>query len=176
VEFKPFEPPPTDYHGLNTGIGDGGVTAKGFVEGVNKFFEHLFGAVKGEIAPFAEDAQQWITNRFTSLGQHEALEKRVQDLEAFVQSVIHPPAKTEPPAPPAPPQPDHPPETVVADPAKDAIVAATTAATPPAQTTVGLTGVSGQGAAGTEPSALVQPPGSLASALGGTAPSGAAKS
>lgn len=47
MDFQPFQPPPSDHHALNAGLGtEGGVSAKGLVDGVNSYFKHIFETLK----------------------------------------------------------------------------------------------------------------------------------
>ena len=48
MEFVPFQAPQSEHHMLNTGLStEGGVTAKGLVDGLNTYLGHLFAKVEG---------------------------------------------------------------------------------------------------------------------------------
>ena len=50
MEFVPFQAPQSDHHTLNTGLStEGGVTAKGLVDGLNVYLGQLFAAVNGSV-------------------------------------------------------------------------------------------------------------------------------
>lgn len=63
MDFKKFDPPPTESHALNTGLSaERGVTAKSFVEGVNAHFEHVLARLDSleasvKLLSFVLDAQ-----------------------------------------------------------------------------------------------------------------------
>lgn len=82
MDFKPFNPPRTDHHGLATGQStEGGVTAKGFVEGVNDYFEHLFGMIGGKKSDDAD--------RIAELEEALAtVQKRNDELDAHVKGLL----------------------------------------------------------------------------------------
>jgi len=47
MDFVPFQPPQSEHHMLNTGLStEGGVTAKGLVDGLNSYIGHLFDRIK----------------------------------------------------------------------------------------------------------------------------------
>lgn len=47
MEFVPFQAPQSEHHMLNTGLStEGGVTAKGLVDGLNSYIGHLFDRIK----------------------------------------------------------------------------------------------------------------------------------
>jgi len=49
MEFVPFQAPQSEHHMLNTGLStEGGVTAKGLVDGLNTYLGHLFAKVEGD--------------------------------------------------------------------------------------------------------------------------------
>lgn len=82
MDFKPFDPPPTDHHPLATGhTTEGGVSAKGFVEGVNEAFQHLFGIIGGKKS---DDSDR--------IGELEeavaALQKRNDELDASMKALL----------------------------------------------------------------------------------------
>lgn len=82
MDFKPFDPPPTDHHPLATGhTTEGGVSAKGFVEGVNEAFQHLFGTIGGKKSDDAD--------RIAELEEAvAALQKRDDDREGNVKALL----------------------------------------------------------------------------------------
>lgn len=82
MDFKPFSPPPSDHHNLSTGLStEGGVTAKGFVEGVNEAFQHLFGIIGGKKSDDAD--------RITELEEAvTAIQKRNGELEEHMTALL----------------------------------------------------------------------------------------
>jgi len=128
MDFKPFDAPPSDYHSLNSGLStEGGVTAKGLIEGLNAYLAHLFAAVEGKAAPMIKAAKQDIksvepdlvalfaahSDRISAI-EHGLAEMK-QMLDAFFDAAqsMHqasltpatPPAESSDPVPPHPDQP-----------------------------------------------------------------------
>jgi hypothetical protein len=87
VDFKPFQAPDNDYASLNAGLStEGGVTAKGLVEGVNAYFSHLFKVVGGRMGDVIDAIDGEARERIV------ALEEAVAALQMKLDAMSTPPA------------------------------------------------------------------------------------
>jgi septal ring factor EnvC (AmiA/AmiB activator) len=94
MDFKPFEPPPTDHHQLAMGhSSEHGVTAKALVEGVNIYFRHLFSLADGKKADDADRIAELEEGLATAQRRNDELDAHVKGLltsyDTLAQQISH---------------------------------------------------------------------------------------
>lgn len=96
MDFKPFDPPPSDHHQFNTGLSSElGTTPKQLIEGMNAYLKHVFEVLKGETNHVIEHADDTARDRIEDLAEHvTALEMKLEQLLSAFKAVVKQPQET----------------------------------------------------------------------------------